>query len=155
MNHAVAESSWCVGIHLSWQQIKTGLENNIWWNVTTDLCCLIDNTFSFFFYLYWCRTKNRHCHLPMMNLAFCTAALVISTLGPRLQKPCWSGGLTWNMVRHRRPSPNYTTTELGYWSKSILSNPNYFKSFTILSIKVQLQNPKCSLDGDIEKPHLH
>ena len=32
--------------------------------------------------------------LPMIYLAFCMAALVQSTLGPRVQKPCLSGGLT-------------------------------------------------------------
>ena len=31
----------------------------------------------------------------MIYLAFCMAALVQSTLGPRVQKPCLSGGLTW------------------------------------------------------------
>lgn len=30
--------------------------------------------------------------LPMIYLAFCIAALVQSTLGPREQKPCLSGG---------------------------------------------------------------
>lgn len=32
--------------------------------------------------------------LPIMYLAFCIAARVQSTLGPRVQNPCLSGGLT-------------------------------------------------------------
>ena len=39
-------------------------------------------------------TSRRH-NWPMMNLAFWMAARVVSTLGPSVQKPWISGGLTW------------------------------------------------------------
>jgi hypothetical protein len=37
---------------------------------------------------------NDNFHLPIMYLAFCMADLVQSTLVPREQNPCLSGGLT-------------------------------------------------------------